>query len=105
MIGRCGKQRAKHADKLSKTTQTFVVKSIKYVGVMVFVVASENEKIFGIFNPVSGGKKITFGSILQIGNNAAPSSSIPMPVVNKTTYPSPGIVQTFNFSAGTSMKS
>ena len=52
MIGRCGKQRAKHADKLSKTTQTFVVKSIKYVGVMVFVVASENEKIFGIFNLV-----------------------------------------------------
>jgi len=42
-------------------------------------------KIFGIFNPVSGGKKITFGSILQIGTNAAPSSSIPMPVVNKTT--------------------
>ena len=42
-------------------------------------------KIFGIFNPVSGGKKITFGSILQIGTNAAPSSSIPVPVVNKTT--------------------
>ena len=52
MIGWCGKQRAEHADKLSKTAQTFVVKSIEYVGVSVFVVASENEKIFGKFNLV-----------------------------------------------------
>jgi len=45
-------------------------------------------KVFGIFNPTShgkGGKRITFGSILQIGTNAPPSSSIPVPVIDKAT--------------------